>query len=159
MKPEIPLLLVTLFGLLAFGGVLYLSTPACMCPNVETMSLQSITLYSGSIASGPSFATSRLNFTIINYLKVTYIRSITLTGPNLTSPITEWSLNSGTSGLINFTSSTSSGSIQSNPKISETFVFYPITTGGSQAITAGQVYAFVFLLGNGQSVSGNVLAQ
>src|SRR3989442_12610372 len=102
MNPKRQLLIIvslSLITLLVVGAYLLVGSsqqPQYSCGAVCVVTLWSATLNGGATGSSITTATSRLTIEIGNPGSATTITSIRLTGANLSSPITEWSMTSGT---------------------------------------------------------------
>ncbi len=138
--------------------------------NVKTVTLVSATLYGGvtAVANSSSPATSSISLSLNNPGSASTISSFTLTGTALTSPITVWStaalyVNGGgnpSSTQVNFAAAyVANGANAMAPGAVSSYTFYPTTKTTATSITTGQTFNYVINFGNGQSVSGSLIAQ
>ena len=135
----------------------YLTYLHPICDGFVTLDSTQPDLQLGSTASGNMNATSKLTLPINNGSCQTFIQAISLSGTNLTSPISGWSATPDSNGLIDLYSSNSYNTISA---CSTTYLsFYPVSSGSSQQIAVGETMNYLVVFANGDSISGSVIAQ
>jgi hypothetical protein len=129
--------------------------------NVKTVTLASGTLYSVIDNSTPAYPRPVFAIAVNNPLAPTAITSLTLVGEGLSIPITQWSTTPDNRSAINFNAPYSSGGSNSlNGSSINTFVLYALAEPSlKENITDGGIYDYVINFGNGQSISGSLIAQ
>ena len=123
---------------------------------VKRATLTMVELYDGVTSDNASIrGISWLRFSLNNPSQPTTIASITFSEKNLSSPIASWS----TTALPQPGNSFRAGnnSIVPGGKVSS-FTFYPVQKP-SVEIDGGQTFDYLIMLGNGQQLSGSVVAQ
>ena len=128
--------------------------------NVRTILLSSATLKGGVSATNSSAASSSLSIALSNPCPVAkvVVTSFTLMGPGIPT-ISNWDNNtrpSSASNLIDFNSTQSGNDVAAGGNVS--FIYYPESAIQEQ-IMIGQTFNYVITFGNGQSVSGSLIAQ
>jgi flagellin-like protein len=147
--------IILIAGTLVLALVVGAYTFGLFGSNVKTVTLSSATLYGGNepiaIGNPPASGATYMTFALNNPGSASTITSITLTGAGITS-VTQWGTASGTGYLTSPNNALAAGQVSS-------YTFYPYGNAAVQAITTGQTFNYVISFGNGQSVSGSVIAQ
>jgi hypothetical protein len=127
------------------------------CGGFVTLDAIQPSLQAGNTAYAYMNATSKLTLPLNNVGCQTFIQAISLSGGNLTSTINSWSMTPDSNALIDLYSSNSSNAVAGCS--GTTLVFYPISTGSSEIITAGEALNYLVVFANGDSITGTVIAQ
>lgn len=176
--------MISFAGLFIASGTLFLilSQQPCLIDvcsgSAKTVTLSSITLYSGLTASPSNPAGASLLFSVNNPGADTHVSSIalwidttsktrnantstektaTVTSASSTeNEITSWQNGRNSADMIGFTTDSPINDIPSGQVTS--FSYYPRTQSPIN-ITSGAEYSFMISFANGQSLSGFVIAQ
>ena len=129
---------------------------------VKSTTLVSGTLYSGKSATVSSPSTSSFSLGLYNpACNSIYITSLSLWKSNQTM-IAQWDNSTGTSSASNLVDF-SAGHLHNNllpPANESSFIYYPtVLSGPAETIGSGQAYNYEINFSNGQSISGEFIAQ
>ncbi len=135
----------------------YLQYRHPICGGFITLDAIQPYLQAGNTAYANTSATAKFTLPLNNGSCQTFIQAISLSGSNLTSPISSWSMTPDSNAMIDLYASNPSNAVTGCS--TSALTFYPISSGSSQLITAGETVNFLVVFGNGDSISGSVNAQ
>jgi len=156
--------IILIAGTLVLALVVGAYTFGLFGSNVKTITLTSGNLFAGSLGTitttlacpttGQSYITMSLN----NPGAKTNITSFTLTGSSLTGTVNPYFSTTSTTCPLISGSAPVTEPVLVGGSVSPVALYFSSSTSGA-LVTSGQTYNYVINFGNGQSVSGSLIAQ